>query len=150
MILVAQFEQWIWQNCAELSFLPCLSSALICNHASCCISCKIKCYTASVWLLFHCVSSGVPPNKATFIDDLVVMLPQNVWDHLYSRYTKSTLLLSDWLEALSIFRSSDSFGWSNVWVCMYCFPQVRRGTGCQPPVCLPHVPDWDRKTGEKA
>lgn len=31
-------------------------------------------------------SSGVPPNKATYIDDLVVMLPQNVWDHLYSRY----------------------------------------------------------------
>ncbi|KAI4810092.1 hypothetical protein KUCAC02_018942, partial [Chaenocephalus aceratus] len=28
----------------------------------------------------------VPPNKATSIDDLVVMLPQNVWDHLYSRY----------------------------------------------------------------
>uniref|UniRef100_A0A3Q2QWW6 Ubiquitin carboxyl-terminal hydrolase 33 n=1 Tax=Fundulus heteroclitus TaxID=8078 RepID=A0A3Q2QWW6_FUNHE len=24
--------------------------------------------------------------KASFIDDLVVMLPQNVWDHLYSRY----------------------------------------------------------------
>lgn len=31
-------------------------------------------------------SPGVPPNKASFIDDLVVMLPQNVWDHLYSRY----------------------------------------------------------------
>ncbi|XP_041847241.1 ubiquitin carboxyl-terminal hydrolase 33 isoform X1 [Melanotaenia boesemani] len=35
---------------------------------------------------FLCVHGGVPPNKATFIDDLVVMLPQNVWDHLYSRY----------------------------------------------------------------
>uniref|UniRef100_A0A669CPY6 Ubiquitin carboxyl-terminal hydrolase n=1 Tax=Oreochromis niloticus TaxID=8128 RepID=A0A669CPY6_ORENI len=35
---------------------------------------------------FLCLHGGVPPNKATFIDDLVVMLPQNVWDHLYSRY----------------------------------------------------------------
>uniref|UniRef100_A0A668AS35 Ubiquitin carboxyl-terminal hydrolase n=1 Tax=Myripristis murdjan TaxID=586833 RepID=A0A668AS35_9TELE len=35
---------------------------------------------------FLCSHGGVPPNKATFIDDLVVMLPQNVWDHLYSRY----------------------------------------------------------------
>ncbi|XP_056148521.1 ubiquitin carboxyl-terminal hydrolase 33 isoform X2 [Lampris incognitus] len=35
---------------------------------------------------FLCCHGGVPPNKAPFIDDLVVMLPQNVWDHLYSRY----------------------------------------------------------------
>uniref|UniRef100_A0A3Q2E6S8 Ubiquitin carboxyl-terminal hydrolase n=1 Tax=Cyprinodon variegatus TaxID=28743 RepID=A0A3Q2E6S8_CYPVA len=35
---------------------------------------------------FLCVHGGVPPNKASYIDDLVVMLPQNVWDHLYSRY----------------------------------------------------------------
>ncbi|XP_076004469.1 ubiquitin carboxyl-terminal hydrolase 33 isoform X2 [Genypterus blacodes] len=35
---------------------------------------------------FLCSHGGVPPNKATYIDDLVVMLPQNVWDHLYSRY----------------------------------------------------------------
>ncbi|KAK5919887.1 hypothetical protein CgunFtcFv8_023747 [Champsocephalus gunnari] len=35
---------------------------------------------------FLCSHGGVPPNKATSIDDLVVMLPQNVWDHLYSRY----------------------------------------------------------------
>ncbi|XP_061587793.1 ubiquitin carboxyl-terminal hydrolase 33 isoform X2 [Cololabis saira] len=35
---------------------------------------------------FLCVHGGVPPSKAAFIDDLVVMLPQNVWDHLYSRY----------------------------------------------------------------
>ncbi|CAL8278771.1 unnamed protein product [Lota lota] len=35
---------------------------------------------------FLCSHGGVPPNKATCIDDLVVMLPQNVWDHLYSRY----------------------------------------------------------------
>uniref|UniRef100_A0A8C5A3N0 Ubiquitin carboxyl-terminal hydrolase n=1 Tax=Gadus morhua TaxID=8049 RepID=A0A8C5A3N0_GADMO len=32
---------------------------------------------------FLCSHGGVPPNKATCIDDLVVMLPQNVWDHLY-------------------------------------------------------------------
>uniref|UniRef100_A0A3B5MQY3 Ubiquitin carboxyl-terminal hydrolase n=1 Tax=Xiphophorus couchianus TaxID=32473 RepID=A0A3B5MQY3_9TELE len=35
---------------------------------------------------FLCVHGGVPPNKSSYIDDLVVMLPQNVWDHLYSRY----------------------------------------------------------------
>uniref|UniRef100_A0A6Q2XRF0 Ubiquitin carboxyl-terminal hydrolase n=1 Tax=Esox lucius TaxID=8010 RepID=A0A6Q2XRF0_ESOLU len=35
---------------------------------------------------FLCSHGGVPPAKATFIDDLVVMFPQNVWDHLYSRY----------------------------------------------------------------
>ncbi|XP_072296762.1 ubiquitin carboxyl-terminal hydrolase 33 isoform X2 [Eucyclogobius newberryi] len=35
---------------------------------------------------FLCSHGGVPPNKAGFIDDLVVMLPQTVWDHLYSRY----------------------------------------------------------------
>uniref|UniRef100_A0A8C5GJ18 Ubiquitin carboxyl-terminal hydrolase n=1 Tax=Gouania willdenowi TaxID=441366 RepID=A0A8C5GJ18_GOUWI len=35
---------------------------------------------------FLCLHGGVPPSKATLIDDLVVMLPQNVWDHLYSRY----------------------------------------------------------------
>uniref|UniRef100_A0A3B3SBB5 Ubiquitin carboxyl-terminal hydrolase 33 n=1 Tax=Paramormyrops kingsleyae TaxID=1676925 RepID=A0A3B3SBB5_9TELE len=29
-------------------------------------------------------SHGVPPHKASYIDDLVLMLPQNVWDHLYS------------------------------------------------------------------
>ncbi|MEQ2171043.1 hypothetical protein GOODEAATRI_006621, partial [Goodea atripinnis] len=31
------------------------------------------------------IAKSVPPNKASCIDDLVVMLPQNVWDHLYSR-----------------------------------------------------------------
>ncbi|KAK2860906.1 hypothetical protein Q7C36_005072 [Tachysurus vachellii] len=35
---------------------------------------------------FLCAHGGVPPHKAAYIDDLVVMLPQNVWDHLYSRY----------------------------------------------------------------
>uniref|UniRef100_A0A8C2DDJ3 Ubiquitin carboxyl-terminal hydrolase n=1 Tax=Cyprinus carpio TaxID=7962 RepID=A0A8C2DDJ3_CYPCA len=35
---------------------------------------------------FLCAHGGVPPNKASFIDDLVMMLPQNVWDHMYSRY----------------------------------------------------------------
>ncbi|KAF4089597.1 hypothetical protein AMELA_G00067680 [Ameiurus melas] len=35
---------------------------------------------------FLCAHGGVPPHKATYIDELVVMLPQNVWDHLYSRY----------------------------------------------------------------
>ncbi|XP_023671612.1 ubiquitin carboxyl-terminal hydrolase 33 [Paramormyrops kingsleyae] len=35
---------------------------------------------------FLCSHGGVPPHKASYIDDLVLMLPQNVWDHLYSRY----------------------------------------------------------------
>ncbi|XP_038841024.1 ubiquitin carboxyl-terminal hydrolase 33-like, partial [Salvelinus namaycush] len=35
---------------------------------------------------FLCSHGGVPPAKAAFMDDLVVMLPQNAWDHLYSRY----------------------------------------------------------------
>ncbi|XP_046884085.1 ubiquitin carboxyl-terminal hydrolase 33 [Hypomesus transpacificus] len=35
---------------------------------------------------FLCSHGGVPPHKAGAIDDLAVMLPQNVWDHLYSRY----------------------------------------------------------------
>ncbi|XP_028825090.1 ubiquitin carboxyl-terminal hydrolase 33-like isoform X2 [Denticeps clupeoides] len=35
---------------------------------------------------FLCAHGGVPPHKASYIEDLVLMLPQNVWDHLYSRY----------------------------------------------------------------
>ncbi|XP_030629830.1 ubiquitin carboxyl-terminal hydrolase 33 [Chanos chanos] len=35
---------------------------------------------------FLCAHGGVPPHKASYINDLVVMLPQTVWDHLYSRY----------------------------------------------------------------
>ncbi|XP_016850360.2 ubiquitin carboxyl-terminal hydrolase 33 isoform X1 [Anolis carolinensis] len=35
---------------------------------------------------FLCIHGGVPPYKATSIEDLVVMLPQNIWDNLYSRY----------------------------------------------------------------
>ncbi|KAE8609494.1 hypothetical protein XENTR_v10011821 [Xenopus tropicalis] len=35
---------------------------------------------------FLCIHGGVPPRKASFIEDLVVMLPQNIWDYLYSRY----------------------------------------------------------------
>uniref|UniRef100_A0A673ITQ1 Ubiquitin carboxyl-terminal hydrolase n=1 Tax=Sinocyclocheilus rhinocerous TaxID=307959 RepID=A0A673ITQ1_9TELE len=35
---------------------------------------------------FLCAHGGIPPNKASSVDDLVMMLPQNVWDHLYSRY----------------------------------------------------------------
>uniref|UniRef100_A0A8C4IZ79 Ubiquitin carboxyl-terminal hydrolase n=1 Tax=Dromaius novaehollandiae TaxID=8790 RepID=A0A8C4IZ79_DRONO len=35
---------------------------------------------------FLCMHGGVPPPKANFIEDLVVMLPQNIWDNLYSRY----------------------------------------------------------------
>ncbi|XP_012578051.1 PREDICTED: ubiquitin carboxyl-terminal hydrolase 33 isoform X3 [Condylura cristata] len=35
---------------------------------------------------FLCVHGGVPPQKASYIEDLVLMLPQNIWDNLYSRY----------------------------------------------------------------
>uniref|UniRef100_A0A4W3I0R3 Ubiquitin carboxyl-terminal hydrolase 33 n=1 Tax=Callorhinchus milii TaxID=7868 RepID=A0A4W3I0R3_CALMI len=35
---------------------------------------------------FLCAHGGVPPQKASYTDELVVMLPQNVWDYLYSRY----------------------------------------------------------------
>ncbi|CAM4593476.1 unnamed protein product [Lepidochelys olivacea] len=35
---------------------------------------------------FLCMHGGVLPHKAGFIEDLVVMLPQNIWDTLYSRY----------------------------------------------------------------
>ncbi|XP_048352792.1 ubiquitin carboxyl-terminal hydrolase 33 isoform X1 [Sphaerodactylus townsendi] len=35
---------------------------------------------------FLCIHGGVPPQKATSIEDLVIMLPQNIWDNLYSRY----------------------------------------------------------------
>ncbi|XP_019386776.1 PREDICTED: ubiquitin carboxyl-terminal hydrolase 33 isoform X1 [Crocodylus porosus] len=35
---------------------------------------------------FLCAHGGVPPRKAAFIEDLVLMLPQNIWDNLYSRY----------------------------------------------------------------
>ncbi|RXN00577.1 Ubiquitin carboxyl-terminal hydrolase 33 [Acipenser ruthenus] len=35
---------------------------------------------------FLCAHGGVPPHKSAYIEDIVLMLPQNVWDHLYSRY----------------------------------------------------------------
>ncbi|XP_053325258.1 ubiquitin carboxyl-terminal hydrolase 33 [Spea bombifrons] len=35
---------------------------------------------------FLCAHGGVPPRKSGLIEDLVVMLPQNIWDYLYSRF----------------------------------------------------------------
>ncbi|XP_013362120.1 PREDICTED: ubiquitin carboxyl-terminal hydrolase 20 isoform X2 [Chinchilla lanigera] len=35
---------------------------------------------------FLCVHGGIPPNKYHYIDDLVVILPQTVWEHLYNRF----------------------------------------------------------------
>ncbi|MEE6505526.1 hypothetical protein FKM82_005549 [Ascaphus truei] len=35
---------------------------------------------------FLCSHGGIPPNKYHYIDDLVVILPQNVWEYLYSRF----------------------------------------------------------------
>ncbi|XP_053549308.1 ubiquitin carboxyl-terminal hydrolase 33 [Bombina bombina] len=35
---------------------------------------------------FLCLHGGVPPNKGGHIEDLVVMLPQNIWDNLYCRF----------------------------------------------------------------
>lgn len=29
--------------------------------------------------------AGIPPNKYHYIDDLVVIVPQNVWEYLYNR-----------------------------------------------------------------
>lgn len=29
--------------------------------------------------------TGIPPNKYQYIDDLVVIVPQNVWEYLYNR-----------------------------------------------------------------
>ncbi|CAB1332486.1 unnamed protein product [Coregonus sp. 'balchen'] len=34
---------------------------------------------------FLCQHGGIPPNKYHYIDDLVVILPQNVWEYLYNR-----------------------------------------------------------------
>lgn len=35
---------------------------------------------------FLCPHGGIPPHKYHYIDDLVVILPQNVWEHLYNRF----------------------------------------------------------------
>ncbi|XP_045429570.1 ubiquitin carboxyl-terminal hydrolase 20 isoform X2 [Pipistrellus kuhlii] len=35
---------------------------------------------------FLCSHGGIPPNKYHYIDDLVVILPQSVWEHLYGRF----------------------------------------------------------------
>ncbi|XP_043941793.1 ubiquitin carboxyl-terminal hydrolase 33 [Protopterus annectens] len=35
---------------------------------------------------FLCTHGGVHPHKFGYIEDQVVVLPQNIWDHLYSRY----------------------------------------------------------------
>lgn len=35
---------------------------------------------------FLCRHGGIPPNKYHYIDDLVVILPQNVWEYLYNRF----------------------------------------------------------------
>ncbi|KAJ6652281.1 hypothetical protein lerEdw1_012767 [Lerista edwardsae] len=35
---------------------------------------------------FLCAHGGIPPNKYHYIDDLVVILPQNVWEYLYNRF----------------------------------------------------------------
>lgn len=33
--------------------------------------------------------TGIPPNKYHYIDDLVVIVPQNVWEYLYNRWSVS-------------------------------------------------------------
>ncbi|CAO2598034.1 Ubiquitin carboxyl-terminal hydrolase 20 [Lemmus lemmus] len=35
---------------------------------------------------FLCSHGGIPPNKYHYIDDLVVIVPQSVWEHLYARF----------------------------------------------------------------
>lgn len=34
--------------------------------------------------VFH-LCTGIPPNKYNYVDDLVVIVPQNVWEYLYNR-----------------------------------------------------------------
>ncbi|XP_055055554.2 ubiquitin carboxyl-terminal hydrolase 20 isoform X1 [Misgurnus anguillicaudatus] len=35
---------------------------------------------------FLCQHGGIPPTKNHYVDDLVVILPQNVWEYLYNRF----------------------------------------------------------------
>uniref|UniRef100_A0A3Q3KQH4 Ubiquitin carboxyl-terminal hydrolase n=1 Tax=Monopterus albus TaxID=43700 RepID=A0A3Q3KQH4_MONAL len=35
---------------------------------------------------FLCQHGGIPPNKYHYIDDLVVIVPQNVWEYLYNSF----------------------------------------------------------------
>lgn len=35
---------------------------------------------------FLCQHGGIPPNKYPFVDDLVVIVPQHVWEYLYNRF----------------------------------------------------------------
>ncbi|XP_068190276.1 ubiquitin carboxyl-terminal hydrolase 20 isoform X2 [Antennarius striatus] len=35
---------------------------------------------------FLCQHGGIPPTKYSYVDDLVVMVPQNVWEYLYSSF----------------------------------------------------------------
>ncbi|XP_053266962.1 ubiquitin carboxyl-terminal hydrolase 20 isoform X1 [Pleuronectes platessa] len=35
---------------------------------------------------FLCQHGGIPPNKYNYIDDLVVIVPQNVWEYLYNSF----------------------------------------------------------------
>lgn len=46
------------------------------------------CWFFSYWynLTSMCfIFAGIPPNKYHYIDDLVVIVPQNVWEYLYNR-----------------------------------------------------------------
>lgn len=43
--------------------------------------------------------TGIPPNKYQYIDDLVVIVPQNVWEYLYNRWDSSNRL--HWLSLLA-------------------------------------------------
>lgn len=43
-----------------------------------CCSCKNL-----IWVWFY---TGIPPTKYHYVDDLVVILPQNVWEYLYNRW----------------------------------------------------------------
>lgn len=111
-------------------------------------------------LIHYNVPSGVPPNKATFIDDLVVMLPQNVWDHLYSRYAENRPIVgtTGGFNRFHISRYSLCSQPQSPFHCeidctqvhVDCSLQVWRRPSGQPPVRLPHLPDRDRETGETA
>ncbi|XP_053329284.1 ubiquitin carboxyl-terminal hydrolase 20-like [Spea bombifrons] len=44
------------------------------------------CFKLWHFIFFLVFFAGIPPNKYHYIDDLVVILPQNVWEYLYNRF----------------------------------------------------------------
>lgn len=73
----------------------------------------------------------MPPHKAAYIDDLVVMLPQNVWDHLYSRYAVITVCVRVcvWLEFITVVMATRYGGGpavNHLYVCHTCQMEIEK------------------------